>query len=147
MRKYHRWITVFFGVFMLFMAVTGVASHIAAMVARGSVFEVEKKEAPAAPTAPTVQATAGTAPAAAGPAAAPAPAPTEAKAPAPASSARAWVGFFHHLHSGETFGPVGTIISLLSGFALIFFAFSGMWMYLQMFMHRKKIGRGKLFWK
>ena len=137
MRKYHRWITVFFGVFMLFMAVTGVASHIAAMVARGSVFEVEKKEAPApAPTAATPAAAAqpGAAPAGAPPAAAPNP-------------ARKWVGFFHHLHSGETFGPVGTIISLFSGFALIFFAISGMWMYLQMFLHRKKIGRGQIFWK
>lgn len=136
MRKYHRWITVFFGIFMLFMAITGVASHVAAMVARGSVFEVEKKEAPAAPAPAAATAQPGAAPAA--PAAQPAAAP---------NPARQWVGFFHHLHSGETFGPVGTIISLLSGFALIFFAISGMWMYLQMFLHRRKIGRGQIFWK
>lgn len=128
---------------MLFMAVTGVASHIAAMVARGSVFEVEKKEAPAptaAPAAPATAAQPGAAPASA-------PQPGAAQTPPAPNPARKWVGFFHHLHSGETFGPVGTIISLLSGFALIFFAISGMWMYLQMFLHRKKIGRGQIFWK
>ena len=31
MRKWHRWITVFFGVFMLWMAFTGVASHVTAL--------------------------------------------------------------------------------------------------------------------
>ena len=46
------------------------------------------------------------------------------------------VGFLHHIHSGEQFGPAGVIISLLSGLALIFFAFSGLWMYIQMFRRR-----------
>jgi hypothetical protein len=57
------------------------------------------------------------------------------------------VGYLHHLHSGEEFGPVGTIVSILSGFALIFFAISGMWMYLQMFLNRRRLGRKEIFWK
>jgi uncharacterized iron-regulated membrane protein len=50
---------------------------------------------------------------------------------------RSLVGTFHHLHSGETFGPIGTAISLLSGIALLFFAGSGVWLYLQMWRNRK----------
>ena len=63
-------------------------------------------------------------------------------------SASAWVSFFHHLHAGEEFGPVGTALSIFSGFALLFFAFSGLWMYVQMFTrrsHRKSHPKG-LFW-
>ena len=47
----------------------------------------------------------------------------------------------------------GTVISLLSGLALFFFAFSGLWMYVQMWRGRlarveqgKKVRGGKLFW-
>jgi uncharacterized iron-regulated membrane protein len=31
MRKWHRWLSVFFGIFMLFIAITGVLSHWAAL--------------------------------------------------------------------------------------------------------------------
>ncbi len=64
-------------------------------------------------------------------------APVEVSAPAAVageraqprrSPARRWEGFVMHLHSGETFGPIGTAPSIASGFALFFFAFSGMWM-------------------
>ena len=61
---------------------------------------------------------------------------------------RALVGFFHRLHSGETFGPLGVAIGTLSGFAMIFFSFSGLWMYLQMW--RNRAGRGltpRWFWE
>jgi uncharacterized iron-regulated membrane protein len=44
MRKWHRWTTVFFGIFMLWMAVTGIASHVTALWPAG--------EAPAASAAP-----------------------------------------------------------------------------------------------
>ena len=61
---------------------------------------------------------------------------------------RALIGFFHHLHSGETFGPVGVAISLLSGFAMIFFSFSGLWLYIQMWRNRaeRKLSP-RWFWK
>lgn len=134
MRKWHRWITVFFGIFMLFIVVTGLGSHFAAMYARGSVFETEERSAP-----PPAQASATAQ-------ASPAAPKAEGGSPAP-SSARRLVGLFHHLHSGEFFGPAGVVISLLSGFALLFFAVSGMWMYVQMFLNRRGRSRGKIFWK
>ena len=137
MRKWHRWITVFFGIFMLFIALTGLGSHFAAMYARGSVFETEERSAP-----PPAQASKAGAPAQANSSAPKA----EGGRPAP-SSARRLVGLFHHLHSGEFFGPAGIVISLLSGFALVFFAISGMWMYIQMFLNRRGRGRGEIFWK
>ncbi|MCW2393159.1 PepSY domain-containing protein [Sphingobium sp. B11D3A] len=135
MRKWHRWTTVFIGLFMLFIALTGLGSHFAAMVARGSVFETEERGAPPPAQAPVAAQKAG--PSAGAPAA-------QQAAPNPA---RKLVGLFHHLHSGEFFGPVGVIISLLSGFALVFFAMSGMWMYVQMFRNRLSRGRRDIFWK
>ena len=136
MRKWHRWITVVIGLFMLFIALTGVGSHFAAIYARGSLFESEERAAP--PPASASAPAAGSSTAATPPAA--------AKAPAP-NPARKLVGLMHHLHSGEYFGPVGTIISILAGFALIFFSISGMWMYLQMYLNRRGRGRGEIFWK
>lgn len=52
-------------------------------------------------------------------------------------SPRAWVSFFHHLHAGEQFGPAGTALSIASGLALLFFAFSGLWMYVEMYRRRR----------
>ncbi|MCW2412998.1 MULTISPECIES: PepSY domain-containing protein [unclassified Sphingobium] len=146
MRKWHRWTTVFIGLFMLFIALTGLGSHFAAMVARGSVFETEERGAPPAAQAPVATQKAGPSAGAPGapPAAQQAAQPATQAAPNPA---RKLVGLFHHLHSGEFFGPVGVIISLLSGFALVFFAISGMWMYVQMFRNRLSRGRRDIFWK
>lgn len=132
MRKWHRWLSFVFGAFLLFIAVTGVASHVAAMVARGAVFEQEERDVPAQAAAPK-------------PDAAAAPAVVEAKAkPDPK---RKLVGLLHHLHSGEWFGPVGVIISLLSGLAMIFFSFSGLWLYFQMYVRRRKLGKAEAFWE
>ena len=52
-----------------------------------------------------------------------------------------------HLHSGEEFGPVGVAVSIMSGFALLFFAFSGLWMYVRMWASRKSRGLGGTFWR
>ena len=41
----------------------------------------------------------------------------------------------------------GKVISAIIGAALLFFAISGMWMYLNMFRKRKTIGRAGVFWK
>ena len=69
-------------------------------------------------------------------------------------SARAWVGYFHHLHNGEEFGPAGITISIASGLALFFFAASGLWMYVELYRGRlalvrkgKKVSPGKWFWQ
>lgn len=132
MRQWHRWLSFVFGAFLLFIAITGVASHVAAMVARGAVFEQEERKAPATTVQVTKEATARQS--------------ATAQAPAPKPK-RKLVGLLHHLHSGEWFGPVGVVISLLSGFAMIFFSFSGLWLYFQMYVRRRKLGKPEAFWK
>ena len=128
MRKWHRWLSVVFGVLILWVAVTGVLSHAAALWPTDAL----RAKLPAGFVCPEG---------------------VRCRPDAPATGPRAWVGFFHHLHSGETFGPVGTALAVLSGLALIFFAVSGLWLYLQMFRGRlvkaRRVGttRGRrLFW-
>jgi len=165
MRKWHRWLSVLFGVFLLWIAGTGLASHVTILMAEA---EAPPPAASAAATgsaigdllAPPAQAHEGEEdeavpppPAAAAAAAVPAgftcpegwrcfPVP-----PPGEGGMREWVGFLHHLHSGEAFGPLGTAISMLSGLALLFFAFSGLWMYLRMWGTRKRRHLNGLFWK
>ncbi len=152
MRKFHRWLSVFFGVLILWIAVTGVMSQFAALTANGG-FEKE------------TAARGGKQMAAVGAALVPAaiahegedaavrrtfvcPADMTCRAKAPPSGARAWVGYLHHLHSGEEFGPAGVVLSILSGLALVFFAFSGLWMYVRMFAERSRRGmKPGWFWK
>lgn len=130
MRKWHRWLSVFFGVFMLWIAVTGVLSQVAVLW-------------PAGVTDAAAQA-----------AAAPPPGfecPEGWRCMPPRGDAggiRSMVGLFHHLHSGETFGAVGTVISVLSGLALVFFSISGLWLYVQMWRFRKDRSLApRWFWK
>ncbi|TMM48431.1 PepSY-associated TM helix domain-containing protein [Qipengyuania marisflavi] len=150
MRKWHRWLSVVFGIFLLFIASTGLLSHFAALWPESPVEVVPQVQAhenvdkAAAPTA-TVPAAPATAPEAA---AFTCPEGWRCRPDPPQTGPRAWVGFFHHLHSGEEFGPVGTALSILSGFALLFFAFSGLWMYLRMWTDRARRGaQGRWFWK
>lgn len=126
MRTWHRWLSVFFSAFMLFIAVTGVLSHVAALWPQG--------DAP-----PPAEAPAGFA----------CPEGWRCSPPrAERSGLGQYIGFFHHLHSGEEFGPVGVAISIASGLALIFFSISGFWLYLQMFKARSARGlTPKWFWK
>jgi len=128
MRSVHRWITVFFGIFMLWIAVTGVLSQVAVLWPEGE---------------PTAEQQAAQQP----PAGFVCPEGWRCQPPRSGTGIRSLVGLFHHLHSGEQFGPVGTTISVLSGFALIFFSFSGIWMYVQLFLNRKKRRQTGLFWK
>ena len=136
MRKYHRWLSVLFGVFILWIAVTGVLSQVGELVNKGGMDDDDR---------PTTTATA-TATAPAVPAGFVCPATMTCR-PKPAPGE--WnVSFLHHLHSGEQFGPVGVILSILSGLSLIFFAISGMWMYVVMYRrraHRHSHPR-RLFW-
>ncbi len=131
MRKWHRWLSVFFGVFLLWIAATGVASQFAALIA-----DQQAKPAAAQPVA------AQAAPAFVCPEnyiCRPKPQP---------GSAKAWESTLHHLHAGETFGPIGVAISILSGLALVFFSLSGVWMYVQMWRNRKSRGlHADIFWK
>jgi len=125
MRKWHRWLSVFFGVFLLWISVTGVMSQFAGITA-------ESEQAPAAAV----------------PAGFVCPDTMTCRPKFGPDSAHAWEGFLHHLHSGETFGPLGTWISILSGLALVFFSFSGLWMYVQMWRNRKQRDlKPGWFWK
>jgi uncharacterized iron-regulated membrane protein len=136
MRKYHRWTSVFFGVFLLWISVTGVLSQVGALVNNGG-FEDEAAERAGPPPLP-----AGT------PAGFVCPETLTCR-PKPVETPGNWnVGFLHHIHSGEEFGPGGVVISILSGLALLFFAFSGLWMYVQMWRGRaaKSLKPG-WFWK
>ncbi len=119
MRKWHRWISVFFGVFMLWIAATGVLSQVGVLVNNGG-FEDEAKErvAPVVPAGFVCP-------------------ETMMCRPKPPQNPGNWnVGLLHHLHSGESFGPLGVVVSILSGLSLLFFSFSGLWMYIQMWRNR-----------
>lgn len=69
---------------------------------------------------------------------APAKAATSARAPAPQSAMKSWNRWFKHIHSGETLGPVGIALNIGGGVALLFFAGSGFWMYLSMWLTRRR---------
>ena len=127
MRKWHRWFAVLAGVFLLWISATGVLSQIGSLVNKGG---FETREAAQQP-----------------------PAPPGFKCPEtmtcrPRPKPGAWnVSLLHHLHSGEQFGPAGVVISILCGLALFFFAFSGLWMYVELWRGRLvRPGSRKLFW-
>lgn len=134
MRQFHRWLSVFFGILILWIAGTGLLSQVAPMVNRGAMFADDDHGPRVAPAMPAGFVCP----------------PNYNCRPKPKPGG--WnVGAIHDLHSGETFGPVGTILSLLSSLALLFFAFSGLWMYIQMFRTRgrNRAARGeknRLFW-
>ncbi len=126
MRKWHRWLSVFFGIFLLWIAVTGVLSQLAVLW--------PANEPPAAATTP--------------PAGFVCPEGWRCMPPRAEGGLRSLTGLFHHLHSGETFGPIGTAISVLSGLAMIFFSFSGLWLYVRMWRERSRRRLApKWFWK
>ena len=129
MRRYHRWLALIFGAFLVWISATGVLSQVGSLVNNGGF----KEERPA-----------GAAPA--GPPGFVCP-ETMTCRPKPATPPKWNLGYLHHLHSGEEFGPVGVILSLVSGLGLIFFALSGMWMYLQMYRTRARHSHERrLFW-
>ena len=128
MRKWHRWLSLFFGVFMLWMAVTGVLSQIVPLTQGGP--QQGAKPAEISKLVPGFVC------------------PPDVMCRPKQKGGQSIVGLLHHLHSGETFGPVGVVISTLTGFALIFFSVSGIWLYVQMW--RARAGRGlkpRWLWK
>ena len=133
MRKWHRWLSILFGIFAIWIATTGLASQIVPIVQRGGLTEAPPP------------ASAGALP--------PGFVCPETLTCRPKPKGRSLVGTIHHLHSGETFGPVGQLLFILTGFALLFFAISGLWMYVQMLRgrlvkarHGANLRGGKLFW-
>ena len=154
MRRYHRWLSVLFGVFILWIAVTGVLSQVGSLVNNGG-FEEEtemrgKAQAAAISAAalPAARAHEQEGPAVKLPAEFVCPADMTCRPKRIAQPGEWNVGFLHHIHSGEQFGPVGVVLSILSGLALVFFAFSGLWMYIRMFSHRRANNhKPGWFWK
>ena len=130
MRKWHRWLSVLFGVVLLWVAVTGVLSQIPLW---GEAFGGEDEARPAAA-------------AAAVPAGFKCPETMMCRPKPPKSAFN--VGLIHHLHSGESLGALGTVIFTLAGLAMVFFSVSGLWVYVQMWQNRKNRGISpKWFWK
>lgn len=128
MRKWHRWLSLFFGIFMLWIAATGLLSQAADLWPKG---EMSESQAAASPPPTGWECPPG----------------WRCRPDVQESGIRGLKGYFHHLHSGEEFGLVGQVISVLSGLALLFFAFSGLWMYVRMW--RERAGRGakrRWFW-
>ena len=125
MRKWHRWLSVIFAVFLFWIAGTGVLSHLSGW----------SREEPAAEVAP--------------PPGFVCPEGWRCTPPRPGSKGfGALTGFFHHLHSGEEFGKAGEAVSFLSGLALLFFSFSGLWLYIRMWRDRaRRAARQRWFWK
>jgi hypothetical protein len=126
MRKWHRWLSTVFALFLLWIAVTGVLSQIVPL------FGGEEDHQKASATSPSFVC----------------PPDYTCRPKAKAGGAKALVGLLHHLHSGESFGPAGVVIATISGFAMIFFAFSGLWMYVMMWRNRKHRALApRWFWK
>ena len=124
MRKWHRWLSAFFGIFLVWSALTGVASQVVPWFERRDAPEVVAPAPPPGFTCP------------------------EGMTCRPKRAGNSIVGLLHDLHSGESFGPVGVAVMTMAGMALLFFAGSGMWMYLQLARHRARRGLSpRWFWK
>ena len=125
MRKWHRWLSVTFGVFLLWIAVTGVLSQVQ-MWGEMVGDDHGQQVVPAGFVCPD----------------------TMICRPKPPKKSGWNYGLLHHLHSGETFGPLGTLIASLSSLAMVFFSFSGLWVYISMWRNRRaKNHKPGWFWK
>lgn len=52
-----------------------------------------------------------------------------------------------HFHSGEMFGVSGQLMNLFAGLSLIFLSISGLTVYFDMWLKRRKSGRSNLLWQ
>lgn len=122
MRQWHRWMSLFFGIFMVWMSVTGLVIHGTQLLG-----DDDHDGPPREAAAP-----AGAKPTTPGFVCPPdymcRPKPKEGGMPLPV--------LIQHLHSGEALGPLGTALSIATGFALLFFSISGIWLYVQMWRYR-----------
>ncbi|RPF71622.1 PepSY domain-containing protein [Aurantiacibacter spongiae] len=128
MRKWHRWLSLVFGIVLVFVTVTGLLHYVVAWW-------------PAEP--PTAAALAAREP----PAGFVCPEGWRCSPPRGRPALGIDLGFVHHLHSGSEGGVWGEIVVMLSGLALLFFSVSGLWMYLRMWRARRAKGKRRgLFW-
>ncbi|WP_336964967.1 PepSY domain-containing protein [Sphingobium aquiterrae] len=117
MRRWHKLLAPFFAFFVLLLAVTGLAIQATDLLDSG----------PAPTPAPAASVVAKAAPA-----------PTCVPEKPKRTPLGAWNHWLKHIHSGEVAGPAGLALNLASGAALLFFAASGFWMYLQMWLRRRR---------
>lgn len=118
MRKWHRWLSLVFGIFALWIAVTGALSQLVPLyldAAQPKPVAAAEQAKPAFVCPPDYSCR-------------PKPKPGDP---------RSIIGTLHHLHSGESFGPLGVAVLTLAGLAMVFFSVSGLWLYLQMWRNRK----------
>lgn len=94
MRKWHRWLSVLFGVFMLWIAVTGVLSQIVPLTQGSSGGEGRNARATLSKLKPGFGC----------------PADVTCRPKVPEGGGNI-IGLLHHLHSGESFGPLGVLLS------------------------------------
>lgn len=117
MRRWHRMLAPWFAWLLLLLALTGVATQVTAVI--GDMATAQR---------PAVTDKGTTDKAAAG-------------QPPKRSPIGQWNHWFKKLHSGEMLGPIGIAANLLGGIALLFFAGSGFWMYLSMWLRRQRARR------
>lgn len=56
-------------------------------------------------------------------------------------------GLLEKLHRGNIIGFPGQSLSVLGGLSFLFLTVSGIWMYVDLLIKRRRIGRKALFWK
>jgi hypothetical protein len=151
LRRYHRWLAPLFALLLLWIAVTGLTIQFIKLSTPPRPGPPPVEEASLIPAARAHEHEASAKPAAVKPASAATPAAApESETDRIRRERHDLSEFVMDLHSGKSFGPLGTWLSIASGFALIFLAGSGLWMYVQMFRARTRDGRtssgGKYFW-
>jgi hypothetical protein len=147
MRKYHRWLAILSGLLMLWIAATGFIGQVMSVAQHGLSDEHKAPPATMRQTDPAPAAGKEMTPMANVAMASPdsMQAPVEHKPNK--KRTRDWYHFIIDLHSGNAFGGVGRILSILMGAALVFFSLSGIWMYVDMFRRRLKAQKKGVFWK
>lgn len=112
MRRWHRMLAPWFAWLLLLLALTGVATQVTAVIG-----DIATSQQPATAVK------------------------TAIAQPQKRSPIGQWNHWLKKLHSGEMLGPVGIAVNLLGGIALLFFAGSGFWMYLSMWIRRQRTRR------
>lgn len=131
MRKWHRWLSLFFGLILIFVTITGLLHYVVVWWPAGE---------------PTAAQLAAVAP----PPGFACPEGWRCIAPRPdtGNPLGPYLGLIHHLHAGSEAGIWGEIVVMLSGLALLFFSISGLWLYIRMWRHRKDRALApRWFWK
>lgn len=132
MRKWHRWLVVIAGAFILWIAATGLIGQVYSLAGGEHHDGPPPASRPAPGPQPMTQAVHGD--------------DHEGSAGKHEGPPQDLYHFIIDLHSGNYFGIVGKVASAVMGAALLFFAGSGIWMYIDMFRRRRRAGRSEVFW-